>query len=459
MFATMWGMMKMWLIALCVLGGLCSAAEDAASLLCPVVKGEKKADQKKVTALAKSLKEIKKGIDVQDKAGQTALMLAAALDNRLAVAYLVAQGADAGIADKSGKGAADYAVSAPVRGLLSVCRESNKTILHEDKQKMLREMGLLDPATRIERVKLLVAGNKLKELVDVLRLGVELDAEGAPALHTIPAVTPEMLALLVRRGYDVNTAESGKVQLPADIGTAKLALALGMKPTEELAAAVLMNDVAAAKKLLAADSELAKSPCGPAWSPLCLAQSAEMVRALKAAGADLKAVAPGKEGEESLLSGIISRQVAGVREAEVVQALIEGGVEVGDAPRILHTLCADGYADARTAQCLISAGAKPEGTELHYAAARGKTALVKLLMENKMDPNAVDADGDTPLHFLIKNSARLTPSGAGVAECIKALIKGGANPKLKTKDGQNALQLAKSLGREDLAKIIKSAAK
>lgn len=460
----MGGMKKLWLIAMCVLGGVCPAAGDAVSLLCPVVQEDKKAD-KEAVALAKSLQALDKtGVDARNKTGQTALMAAAEQDNRLVVAYLVALGADVGVADKSGKTALSYAKSAPVRELLSVCQANNTTMLHEDKQKLLREKGLQDAAARMDHVKLLVKGNKLREVSDILRLGVALDEEGAPALHTTASITPEMLALLVRRGYNVNTpsADTEKVHLPATLSVAKLALALGQKPTEELATAVLTNDVVGAKKLLGADPKLTESICAIGRSPLYLVQSAEMVRALKAAGADIKAASIGQGGEpkEPLLNDIIANQTAGAREAEVVQALIDSGAVVEDSPHLLKTLCAEGSASARTAQCLINAGAKPEGTELHYAAARGKTPLVKLLIENKMNPNATDSNGDTPLHFLLKNAHQLCPNIFILPGTIKALIKGGANPKLKTKDGQNALQLAKSLGFSDnLAKAIKAYSK
>lgn len=452
--------MTLW--ALC---GACFAV-DASALLCPTAKGEKKTEQKKAAALAKSLKEINKGIDIQDKSGQTALMVAAALDNRLAVAYLIALGADTMRTDKSGKTALNYAISAPVRELLSICKESNATVLHEDKQKQLRELGLEDPAVRMEHVKSLVQSNKLKELANVLKLGVELGAESTPALHSFfTDITPEMLALLVRRGYNLNTPDetSKKVALPGNVNAAKLALALEQQPADSdennLAVAILQNDVKAVKALLKGKPDLAKSAGIGALCPMSLAQSGDMVHVLHEAGAELNDTMVDNSLQIRAVGNIIGRQSAGAREAEVIQACIECGWKEASDGGTLLILCTEGSADARTAQCLLQAGAKLGSTELHYAAARGKTATVKTLLEHKADPNALDQNGESPLLFLLQNSAKLNPSGAGLPETIKALIKGGANPKLKTKDGQNALQLAKSLGRDDLAKIIKSAAK
>ena len=461
------GMMRIWLIAMCALGAICTAAEDAVSLLCPAVKGEKK--DKRELALIKSLKDEKKGIDAPDKAGQTALMLAAALDNRLAVAYLVARGADVSCADKAGKTAMDYAVSPPVRELLSVCKVTNATVLHEDKQKKLREMGLEEPATRVSRVKTLAQANKLKELSEVLKLGVDLAEQDILDINCTFAPAPEALALLIRRGYGMLDSFEGKASLPRNLHSAKLALALGMQPTEKEAfeAALLSDDVSTAKKLLAAEPKLATRCTLMSWSPLCMAQSADMVKALTEAGADATAGAPTKEGQlkGSLLREIITRQTAGAREAEVVQALVKAGAAVQDSPHILCLLCSDGSADAATASCLIQAGVSPDEAEddgttaLHYAAVRGKAATVKTLVEHKADPNAMNANGDTPLLFLLKNNAKLNPSGVGLAETIKALIKAGADPKTKTREGQNAAQLAKSLGQDNLSKIIKKATK
>ena len=68
-------------------------------------------EQRKEAPLLKKLQAIEKGGDINaaDKQGQTALMHAAAQDNKLAVCWLVAKGADASIKSKSGKTAASVA--------------------------------------------------------------------------------------------------------------------------------------------------------------------------------------------------------------------------------------------------------------------------------------------------------------------------------------------------------------
>lgn len=118
-------------------------------------------------------------------------------------------------------------------------------------------------------------------------------------------------------------------------------------------------------------------------------------------------------------------------------------------------LCRDGSADGRTVKALLEAGAPLCGEELHYAAARGKVAAVKELLAHKADPNALNADGDTPLLFLVRSYKTLGSSLGSAVDTIKALVRGGADTKAKTKDGQNVQKLSKSLGLE-LHKLVKS---
>jgi len=58
---------------------------------------------------------------------------------------------------------------------------------------------------------------------------------------------------------------------------------------------------------------------------------------------------------------------------------------------------------------------------------------VEALMKFGADPNAVDANGTTPLLRAIRNRC---------SSAVEALLEGGADPKVKTKRGSSALQLA-----------------
>lgn len=427
-------------------------APEAAEILCPSGSGE--AEQKQAAALAKKLQSLAKTMNTPDSKGQTALMFAVMQDNRLAACYLIAKQADTMRQDKSGKSASDYARRMSLRELLSACLEKNETIAYEGRMKIIREMGLDDPEKCMARLKDLAGRpGSLPEMATVLKAaGMDMDWSKAPALHALPGVTPECLALLVRKGYSVNTpGEDGKVSLPLMASSAKLALALGQKPDDLFAAAVLANRVDAVKAMLKDDAMLATRG-GKSALPMLLAQSAEMVQALKEAGADT----------QGCILQIIADQSAEPREAEVVQALVTAGAQP-DAQALL-ILCRDGSAQVQTAQVLLRAGLKADTTDekgntaLHYAAARGNAALIKLLLSQEADANAVNTEGDTPLLYLLKNGAKYALP-AELTSATKALLKGGANPKAKTKDGQNALKLAKSLGHEYLAKVIKAGAK
>ena len=144
-------------------------AADVAEMLCPVGK----TGPAKVVDLAKGLREVDKGVDAADKNGRTLLMTAAEVDNRLAVAYLVALGADVTKTDKNKMSVEKYACSPTVKTLLSVCRTGNETISYENKKKRALEQGLDDPAVRMERIKLLVTqrveGDEMEEGMRLLR--------------------------------------------------------------------------------------------------------------------------------------------------------------------------------------------------------------------------------------------------------------------------------------------------
>ena len=43
---------------------------------------------------------------------------------------------------------------------------------------------------------------------------------------------------------------------------------------------------------------------------------------------------------------------------------------------------------------------------LHIAALRGYLTVAETLLRHKIDPNAVDTDGNTPLHFAVQNHSK-----------------------------------------------------
>lgn len=128
---------------------------------------------------------------------------------------------------------------------------------------------------------------------------------------------------------------------------------------------------------------------------------------------------------------------------------------------------------------------------LHFAVYGHKLELVKILLQKKTQINVRETDGSTPLNLVFTNSGKVT---LDTVEIIKALIAAGANVNLATKhnvtplinavsefkveieavkllllnkanvdvvdaDGNFALQLAVTAGRDDLAELLRPLSK
>ena len=129
------------------------------------------------------------------------------------------------------------------------------------------------------------------------------------------------------------------------------------------------------------------------------------------------------------------------------------------------------YAAARSAtscvKILLEYGASTESkddcgrTPLHYASSRQTTDCLKLLLEHGADIESKDNDGRTPLHYASRHHDPLTKAllrtqysfgftrdsmaircdfKNNVTECIKLLLKHGANPNALDGDGRTSLQ-------------------
>lgn len=84
---------------------------------------------------------------------------------------------------------------------------------------------------------------------------------------------------------------------------------------------------------------------------------------------------------------------------------------------------------------------------LHAAAGAGRLAQVELLITQGAAINAPDAAGRTPL---------MLASIHGHGAVVQRLLSAGANPALVDRDGLNALQHARRLGREAIAQMIEA---
>lgn len=87
-------------------------------------------------------------------------------------------------------------------------------------------------------------------------------------------------------------------------------------------------------------------------------------------------------------------------------------------------------------------------TALMFAASGPFPGSVKLLLENKAEPNLTD----TQEHF----SALMYAAAEGHLEGVKILLKCGADPSLKDIDGDNALTFAGNNGHKEVVDYLRS---
>jgi len=125
------------------------------------------------------------------------------------------------------------------------------------------------------------------------------------------------------------------------------------------------------------------------------------------------------------------------RDPQLVNAYAEDGFQP------LGLACFFGHFEA--AEYLVKAGApinSPSRNGLNAApiqsaAAAGHAKIVKMLLENRADPNVREQGGYTPLHAAAQN---------GDEGMIRTLLYGGADLNVKSNDGKTPIDLAKEAG-------------
>ena len=123
-------------------------------------------------------------------------------------------------------------------------------------------------------------------------------------------------------------------------------------------------------------------------------------------------------------------------------------------------------------------------TPLHIAAEKGNIDVAMFLIENGANVNVADANGNTPLVFIInktgnpKVTQRLLAKGAsvnaqnrtgetalmyaawhGYSAIVQLLLENRADVTLKNKQGNTALTLAESKGHQEIVEMLKAAIK
>jgi ankyrin repeat protein len=134
--------------------------------------------------------------------------------------------------------------------------------------------------------------------------------------------------------------------------------------------------------------------------------------------------------------------------AAILPRLVKAGANPSSPMLLLGTasmtplLAAVSWGDADSVRTLLDQGASVELadddgiTPLEWAALGNQTAVARLLIEHKADVNHVDKKGMTALLYAASVEF-------GDASMVDLLLKSGANPKARTKEGWTASDLAR----------------
>lgn len=169
----------------------------------------------------------------------------------------------------------------------------------------------------------------------------------------------------------------------------------------------------------------------------------EVAKALVDHGANVNAQSKG---------GFTALQFAAQQgDVESAKILLAGGARVNDADPedgMTALLTAIGSNQPQLAALLLENGADANATNkqgvsaLHYAAPRrNMTEIIKTLLAKGANPNTRqkrEPEGATPF---------LLAANSGNVAAMRALVAGGADPKIPTKDNTNAIMVAAGVGR------------
>jgi len=136
---------------------------------------------------------------------------------------------------------------------------------------------------------------------------------------------------------------------------------------------------------------------------------------------------------------------------EIAELLISNGADIHSIKRIgtpLHEACYGGHAYIVKLLLLekvdVNAVMEYGYTPLLYATERGHKEIIKLLVENGAKTNVQDGDGYTPLQHVVKLGL----------ETVELLISAGADINLKGALGDSPLHEAAIIGDVDITKLL-----
>ena len=377
------------------------------------------ADQRTLRLRAQLLRKMRAieaggNIDAANKKGQTALMIAAYLNHRLAIAWLVAKGANVNALSKEGRTARQYTSCLPARELLRMVASETRPPSQEETSRCFSKI----PSATEARKMLPQAASRAEKLFLLLSQAGEMSAEELnellPSEGESTELSPESLALLVRRGLEIkpgtvlpawnfsNRESAETQQLLMALGAATTAAATS--PAQMLATALLRDDHATARNLVREHPELLHER-----GIMHVVRTDAALQTLISAGLNPTETweRPSSAGTD-ILTWLHEAVHAG---PEVVLSLLQAGCPLpsyANGENILHELLRDERTgDSPEVQqmvtSLVNAGANPAAfssssriTPLQLALRARNLAAITALLDGTVD---IDAE-NSPLHEL-----------------------------------------------------------
>ena len=362
-------------------------------------------EQERAASLLQKLKAIEKGgnVNAVDKFGQTALMHAAAQNNRLVVCWLVAKGADASIKSKSGKTAGSVA-HADMREFLTALEKEKQPLSRQEARDMYACMiTCWDSPRRItpgEYAILVLCGAKAKGFSQLEMYHKAVDSWAIE--------DPMKLAIRYRTG-------ARKFSFPEDLPKVdaeplQLLRALGVKedattPVRQMNIALRLKQKETALALLKKDPTLLQNP--EIFSSI---SDAKTLQALLDAGLNAK--------NEKLMEAVLNKG-----DVTMLRTLLKAGATIQDPDKILEK--ATKQASASFILALIDAGAKADVNTLPVEVSSKAWGINGSYAE-------VYYNGQTVAY---RNSATLLHQAANEVNHrdVQLLLARGANPNIPGK--------------------------
>ncbi len=363
--------------------------------------------------------------------GVTALIVATRMGNEAAVKLLVERGADVNIGDKHGITALAWATRKNAAAIMEIVSKTGAAKPEFLEGSLSTAFWLAAKAGNKAKIEqLLSRGAKPDEMVK------DLEGEHFALVSAAREGHLDVVQLLLQHGTNVNIR--AQENWSADV--------------TPLMAAARKGHTEIVKALLAAKADVAakdKGLDGGGETPLHYAArggNADVVRALIGAGA--KANAKAKDGITPLCLAVSEKK------HDAIKALLEGGADAnagpsdGSGPLYIAT----SKKDPEAVRMLLdhSALPLPKGVKLAFipldtAASNGSVEIVGMLLKAGAPVSAQTHRGDTAL------------AGAalrGHLEVVKILLAAGAEPNLADADGFTPLMAALRSKKEDVVELL-----